>query len=53
MKLTDEYQLKWIPDNFHLKVMYAEKAKHSQSLKLDGLETVFACHLNELSYLKI
>ena len=53
MKLTDEYQLKWIRDNFRLKVMYAEKAKHSQSLKLDGLETVVGCHLNELSYLKI
>src|SRR3954451_18322443 len=53
MKLADEYQLKWIRDNFRLKVMYVEKAKHSQSLKLDGLETVVGCHLNELSYLKI
>src|SRR6478735_11250584 len=53
MKLADEYQLKWIQDNFRLKVMYAEKAKHSQSLKLDGLGTVVGCHLNELSYLKI
>src|SRR3954454_12295557 len=53
MKLTYEYQLKWIRDNFRLKVMYAEKVKHSQSLKLDGLETVVVCHLNELSYLKI
>ena len=53
MKLTGEYQLKWIQDNFRLKAMYAGKAKHSQSLKLDGLETFVGCHLNELSYLKI
>src|SRR5690349_15132162 len=53
MKLADEYQLKWIRGNFRLKVMYEEKAKHSQSLILDGLETVVGFHLNELSYLKI